>query len=62
MAGRFQNQKGMNLLRHAQDVANAQIKREKKNAYPILYICGCSADCGWASVQESKAEPSKDKK
>lgn len=48
MAGRFQNQKGMNEIRHAQDVVNSQIRRAGRNAYPHLVICGCSANCGFA--------------
>lgn len=52
MAGRFQNQKGMTDLRRAEAVVNSQIKRAGKNAYPVLFICGCSGDCGWAGVKE----------
>ena len=52
MAGRFQNQKGMSLLRHAAAVANSRIRRTGKDAYPSLIICGCSADCGFARVVE----------
>ena len=50
MAGRFQNQRGMNYLRHAADRANSIIKREGRDAYPYLVICGCSADCGFARI------------
>jgi hypothetical protein len=45
MVGKFQNQRGMNLLRHAQDVTN-----------PVLYICGYSTDCGWAAIKEVEKE------
>lgn len=52
MAGRFQNQKGMSELRHAEAVANSRIKRDGRDAYPIHVICGCSASCGFCYIKE----------
>lgn len=55
--GPKQTLKGMSEIRHAEQVMNSQIKREKIKGYSYPRICGCSKCCGFATYREYQQKP-----